>query len=167
MLILFSKSVLRCWKLIWWVKNVPELRLRKLHVLDKLRRCYTHRHLLRKQTPKTDLWNRFIEYTQIISPTQMFSSEFWEIFENIFFHRTPPVVASVLKFFQNLLEYFESIKFCKNKLLGYLFLRFGLSKLPNKRTLNNPTTNTTTTTIDFEKCNKHPVTHLWWSFLRK
>ena len=70
------------------------------------------------------------------------------------------MVASVLKFFQNLLEYFESIKFCKNKLLGYLFLRFGLSKLPNKRTLNNPTASTTTTTIDFEKCNKHPVKHL-------
>ena len=29
------------------------------------------------------------------TPTQVFSCEFCEIFTNIFFHRTPPVTASV------------------------------------------------------------------------
>ena len=68
--------------MIWLVKNVPELRPRKLHVFDKVRRFYSDGYQ-KKKTRKTDLWNRFVEYMNIFL-MHIFKSPSIQIIEGIF-----------------------------------------------------------------------------------
>ena len=65
---------------------------------------------------KLQTWTTLLKET----PTQVFSCEYCEIFRNSFFHRTPPVAASLLvqERFIDVLWYVCTIKRCFNDFLN-------------------------------------------------